>query len=546
MSGGPRKPARFYYTHFALAGLTAVIYFLFLWDHIRIIRTSTVQFDDAFIANVAKNLAGGHGYSASYYGIQPFHLEITTGPTLVVPTALLIALFGNQYWVPNLAYSLIVVVLTIGVLAMLHRRVRGRAFTIAALILGLALYALGRQEIGLLGEVPAALWIVTAALVAVSSDRDSLSALELAGLFVGFAMLAKVVATLALPAFLFVILTTPVFAGRRTASVRGFLVGVITPLLAFEIWKLASFRWNFDAWSRLTGAELDDIIGPHAELSGSGTVYRLINDPLLVVENIVNHSKVLASWIGGTRNPAISPIWYGGWLPTVAGASAVALAIWSLRQLPRERNTDRLVAAATALFVTAGLCLAWWLALAPMGWVRHLMPGAICLLCALAIAIGTIGRYDLSRSALSSTLLVIALAPNLVNISVPFGTYSDLLVDIREGLPKRERLLALQRTVAFLTELKTNDPDAQMVGCGWSHNPSLEYLMPGFDHFRDCILVRARTLEGRRLILVRGEYFNQLNLPDIRRFQEWCEQRVLFQALSWVVSECPGPPPAWP
>jgi hypothetical protein len=47
-------------------------------------------------------------------------------------------------------------------------------------------------------------------------------------------------------------------------------------------------------------------------------------------------------------------------------------------------------------------------------------------------------------------------------------------------------------------------------------------------------------------LLVRGEYFNQLQLWDIKRFQDWCEQRVLFRALPWVVSECDGLPPVWP
>ena len=67
------------------------------------------------------------------------------------------------------------------------------------------------------------------------------------------------------------------------------------------------------------------------------------------------------------------------------------------------------------------------------------------------------------------------------------------------------------------------------------------------------------VIAGRRLILVRGEYFNQLHLTDIRQFQDWCEQRILFRATSWVVScqpgacrfacalvsRCPSPPAAY-
>ena len=76
--------------------------------HVRQIVASSVLYDDAFIATAAKNLAMGAGYSSSYHGIDRFDPEISTGPVIVLPTALLIRLLGNEYWVPGLAITLLI------------------------------------------------------------------------------------------------------------------------------------------------------------------------------------------------------------------------------------------------------------------------------------------------------------------------------------------------------------------------------------------------------------------------------------------------------
>lgn len=528
--------------HALFAALTVFVFLLFVWQHVRIVLTSTVQFDDAFIANVAKNLALGNGYAASYYGLQPFHIEITTGPTLVVPTAVLIALFGNEYWVPNLAYTLIVAVVMAALLVMLHRRVTGRAFTVSAFIAGLTMFAIGRQEIGLLGEVPAAMLIGLAALVAVSSDRDSILAVELAGLAFGLALLAKTVSLLALPAFAIVMMRMDAYERGRARSIRGFLVGAAVPLTAFEAWKFASL--GTIEWIALTSREFADIFGSAADLSGSATVYGFFRHPLLPFRNAVDHSIVLARWFGGSRSPLPEPIWLHGWIPLGALAAATATAVWASQRLPVDRATTRLRAAGYTLLLTGGISVAWWLALAPMGWIRHVLPGTVCLFLGLAVLIGTVARYDLWTSAAAGTLVLAALAPNLVDVSAPFTLYYQIQSDIEMGGPQRRaRLEALRVTTKFLAALEQEDPDAQLVGCGWSHNPSLEYLLPGSDHFRDCLQTKPDAVDGRRLILVRGEYFNQLGSSDIRRFQDWCERKVIFRALAWVVSECDGLPP---
>lgn len=56
--------------------------------------------DDAYFASIAKNVAFGVGYgtTATGQGFKPFDPEIGTGPTVILPVALAIMIFGNKWW----------------------------------------------------------------------------------------------------------------------------------------------------------------------------------------------------------------------------------------------------------------------------------------------------------------------------------------------------------------------------------------------------------------------------------------------------------------
>lgn len=522
--------------------VVAIIFFTtFAWKHVRYLLTSTIQFDDAFIANVAKNLAEGHGYSASYYGFQPFHLEITTGPTIVLPAAAMIRLFGNAYWVPTAAYIVLIAALIVELLALVHRRLPTPAFTTTAALIAIGLFAFGAQEIGLLGEVPAALLTAIAALTLVRNTREWRA--PAAGIVLGAAILAKAVAALAVPAFLVAIAAAPLFESRRLRSGAEFLVGLALPIVAFETWKLGVIG-SVGGWSALFTNEMLDVAGPNA-LSGSGILQAALSDPTILIRNGRRNLIPLLAWWGGTRNPVIAPIWFGGRLPAALATIAVSTTFgWALRHYDDEELRPTVLAG--TILIGAGMTsFLWWLLFSPTGWPRHAQPGLIRTLIGCSLVIGSAVRRRATLPAISAALLVLALAPNAFELRDPINPFSDFYDDLRYGPQPTTRLRSLLATVDFVHGLEAADPSARLLGCGWSHNPSLEFLLPGADHFRDCIEVRTREVQGRRLILVRGEYFNQRKLPDIRQFQEWCERRILFRRLAWVVSECEGPPPGW-
>ena len=76
--------------------------------------------DDAAISLAAKSLAQGDGYSLPLNfrgesGNFPMDAGISSGPTVVLPAAASIRLFGAQPWAPTLASAL----LSLGLLALL-------------------------------------------------------------------------------------------------------------------------------------------------------------------------------------------------------------------------------------------------------------------------------------------------------------------------------------------------------------------------------------------------------------------------------------------
>ncbi|WP_164232945.1 hypothetical protein [Microbacterium hydrocarbonoxydans] len=195
--------------------------------------------DEAFNLTVPRNLLAGLGYSSdgalSGSMITPFDPRISTGPVVLLPVAALLAtgidpviaarLVPLAYWILLLAGS-----------AVLGHRIGGRWAALLAVAVPLAFttsagFSPIQGPADLLGEIPAAALIVWALVVL---PRRA----WLAGLLVGLALQAKLIALLALPAFAVAIwvLTDGTGWARAGAALRRswlplLLAGVPTLLL---------------------------------------------------------------------------------------------------------------------------------------------------------------------------------------------------------------------------------------------------------------------------------------------------------------------------
>src|SRR5215475_6460682 len=166
--------------------------------HLRAIVGSSIQYDDAHNANVAKDLAFGMGYSTSYHELVRFNPEATTGPVVLVPAAAFVWLFGNQYWVPTFSVVVCLWTTLVVVLLLLRRYLEPPAWwiTTALIAFGLALY--DADEFGLLGDVPGALLAVASVLLLCRRNEDK--RVWPAGLLLGIAIQIKLLVLLVAPA----------------------------------------------------------------------------------------------------------------------------------------------------------------------------------------------------------------------------------------------------------------------------------------------------------------------------------------------------------
>ncbi len=245
--------------------LLPIIQILFLFTFVLInlnmvFKVRVCCADDAFHAHVAKNLAGGLGFAttlpggAPQYTVTAFDPWETTGPTIILPAALMIRLVGNTYWAPGVTVVVLWTVLLLGIGILLNQLSLDRlGLTLGTAVFFFFAYTLMFYHRGhwfaLLGEVPAALALLLGILL--YFQQDAKLNLVLSGLLLSCAVQAKVVALLPVGVFgLWVVIDLLVKnKGQWRGAAGGILrrlawlaLGFLLPLILFEVWKLAALE----------------------------------------------------------------------------------------------------------------------------------------------------------------------------------------------------------------------------------------------------------------------------------------------------------------
>lgn len=360
--------------------------------------------DEAFNLTVPLNLLDGLGYTSdgalSGSTLTPFDPRISTGPSVLLPAAAVIGLGVDPLVGARLVPLLYWVLLLVG-LWILGRRIAGRWAGLLAVAVPLAFDASAlpspiQGPADLLGEIPAAALLVWA-LVALPRRA------WLAGLLVGLAVQAKLIALLALPAFAVALwaLAPGSGWGRVAATLRrGWLPLVLAgvPTLAVE---LAAF---------------------------------LVLGPADFVEHLLNIARFVRS--GGQDEAPTTVIdklaWFAdswhlpAWAVLISGIAGVGLIVAALirtRRIDRERLA-LLLAASVGILAFLG----WWSTAAhtPL-WVRHPSPGVLAfvpILAAFAVwAVQALwAARDESTTPRATSPSAVAIAASLAVALVTGGT----------------------------------------------------------------------------------------------------------------------------
>lgn len=399
----------------ALAAALLVGHVIVAWHSLFIWR---LWEDEAFNLTVPLNLLAGLGYSSdgalSGSVLTPFDPRISTGPVVLLPVAAVLAT-GIDPVVGARLVPLAYWMLLLAGLAVIGRRVGGRWAALLAVAVPLAFATAPsvspiQGPADLLGEIPAAALFVWALVVL---PRRA----WLAGLLVGLAVQAKLIALLVLPAFALALWMLSDGTGWR--RVRDLLKRSWLPLLFVA---LPTFLVELAA---LLSLGVDGFI-----------------EHLRALVRFVRSGGQTAATTVGEKVMVLAESWsLPGIVAAISAVLALALVAWGLIATRRsDAPVDRLARIYAAASVVGALTFVGWWATAshlPL-WVRHPAPGVLAffpVLAALAVwAVTRLSRGAMRTAALSGVGVVgtIVLAGGVMHTASSFTPRDVTLPQQRE------------------------------------------------------------------------------------------------------------------
>ena len=465
--------------------------------------------DDALNATAAKNLAFGYGYSTSLdhnypygvTGIVPFSWAIQTGPVLILPAAVFIGIFGNEFWVPGLVTAVAAALFLIAIGLTQLQWAPPLAFAYMLLLvflLYLVTLPLFHQWYVLMGEIPAALLCILAASIFVGASKPGPSRVALASFLFGLAVMTKYLAVLGyfpLLLWLFIdVITGKSSIGKAAGLALISIVCLLIPFSLFELWsaiELGSVRY-VERWATF--------FPTFVALSGAGS----FGDEILY--RVVSYSSLFQKVFG-------VPLW--GIVASSSGVAIVMVIVSRVRP-----------AASLALFLYIGcmIHLTWWTFISQRNEPRYVLIGLI-LYCASA---ATVAYARPNAVALGLSLLIISSQP------IQSERIKESAKTLYYGFQENDRLIYLRQLAAFL-EARTDE--RPFVASWWPTVADIEYAMKTLVNFRAYSFIQPSDA-GRDWLLVRNRTW-ALPLPGFAKWEDNCKE-VLFEKGPYLVSRCPS------
>ena len=466
--------------------------------------------DDAYIAVAAKNLALGAGYAESVspggQGLRLFDPGLSTGPTLVLPAAAIIRVFGTTPWAPGLATALVTTALLMMIALVLGRRVgplRTVFYLVVMLTLMYTLTAGARfvQWYSLLGEVPAAmLTILGVALLTWRSGKKRQLAWSFLAL--GLAVETKNLALLGVvPVAVWLLVPLIRSRGRNARQWTDLGVGAVffsLPVLLFEAWKLSSLGINGYIANWQEFARFFSITGGTAAGGSSGPLVSLV-----------------------ATNSSMLHINYGfGKFQLVLVLVALGAVVHFYADHER-RVFCWLLMAAGATHIT-------WFVTSSNGNPRYALIGLLLLAAAAACVV--IAQPPGVAIAAAIAAVTIAVVPTQTRVFDPVKDAQH-----RGMFRPTQRVVNLEATAAFLTKVHHKDP---LVGGWWATVADLQYMLPTVSNFVKVEDVRPGAMQNGRLLVRNGFWAAFVPSPRFTAWEKTCHE-VLLSAPPYLVTQCP-------
>ncbi len=441
-----------------------------------------IWFDDAFFANVAKNLVNGEGYSAVFFDQSyPFHFGISSGPLVILPAAFFMLFFGNQYWVGDVS-NIVLIWFLLGLIFILADDFVGRErkwpWALLALTLSL-LFSVNNYGNSnpdrlvvwhlLMGEIPAALSLIIAVLL-IFSPKNSRLRIFFGGSFLGLSLLAKSLSAIAVGVILicyFAKIVCQNQCSRKEQISKILLVGfaAILPPLIFEISKIITL-----GWPQYISLKQDTLkFYSSNALAFSEEQSGRLNIP----SSVGNRIAFLKRYIDPCETIFLPISFY------------ILFAAFRTKK-PESINCLR---AGFTLFLGFFVHLYWWIYFSS-GCDRYLVIAFICYCFGIIFLVSAI---DYSKQLRIQTGLIILFIALLVVSRQEEVTYlfSKGFVGADE---KKQEQFAMVDAIKDLQE-----QGVRIISCG--NNAELEYLLPKSRNFRKCEEVLKNSVEEKTVLV---------------------------------------------
>jgi hypothetical protein len=450
--------------------------------------------DDAYLSIIAKNLANGLGYAStvqpfvSQYTVQDYDPFVGTGPTIILLASLFIKTFGNTYWAPGLANVVLWGSLLILIGIFLRNYNKGFVFflfTLSFVYLGFSMMVYHYEHwYALLGEVPAALLFILGIMSFL--HRDTRSNQILSGAIFSLAVQSKLLVLIAILVFLGV--QGLLYLQNRTDDypdllkkilIRFFYVGLgfVTPLAAFELWKLINLgrAGYIENWRTYL-----EYVGNDGARLGQSSVRELYRERSAIL--MARFSLIL---------PNAGLMLLIGWFMTY-----------------KDEKLKRLL---LILVSVVSVYSFWWVFLS-IGWPRYFIISLIIMI--FAVSLPLLSSRSKASVLLYATLIVFLSSGSWARLKYPFEGWNG------EYFSPSSQTANLLETSEYLS--RQVRPDEHIATEWWATAADIEYIMDtsqNFTTFRDKRLMREDSFW-----LVVNTRFVSKNDQEFARFIEGCRE----------------------
>lgn len=447
-----------------------------------------LSFDDSFFSIVAKNLARGEGYSAVFFDRSyQFHFGISSGPLVIVPAALLIFFFGNQFWAAQAANISLIWILLITIFFCCENVIEKEKkypFAIVTLffILIFSAGSYGNESPDslllwhlLMGEIPAALFLVLAGFL-LFAKKISSRKIIFGALCLGLSLLSKMLAIIAVSVIV-AILATEFLWQKNFRAVFLLIFFTALPLLLFELVKIFVIGWEgyIDFCSKSFGFYKHNALAVATNHDPND-----VNIQIDIGRRLTFLHKFFASS-------------YFFLLP------ATFLILYCAFKANGWRNS--LIKAGAVLILCFFSWILWWIFFSK-GHERHLVIALICYSVALMLLLSSLDYQALSHSQIALIFAFVFLLLDARSKELHY-LFVDAFVQNNQKL---------QQQIVLAKELERLDKQGvTMISCG--NNSELEYLLPASKNFRKCEEVLTRHFDKKVLLV--NSFIDPLTMPSM-------------------------------